>query len=220
MRRTIRCRREKFRKNRCGNIFVIQCSKKNSLYTAAARVYNKQKEGERMTNETLNVIKSRRSTRAYKTDPVPEKLLDAVLEAGTFAPSGMNKQSPTIVAVTGDKYRREISALNAAVMGVTSDPYYGAPVVVLVLADSNAGTWVEDGSCVLENMMLAAESLGLATVWVHREREIFDSERGKQLLREWGLSETLRGVGSIALGYAATPAKPAAPRKDGYIVKV
>lgn len=193
---------------------------KNSLYTAAARVYNKQKEGERMTNETLNVIKSRRSTRAYKTDPVPEKLLDAVLEAGTFAPSGMNKQSPTIVAVTGDKYRREISALNAAVMGVTSDPYYGAPVVVLVLADSNAGTWVEDGSCVLENMMLAAESLGLATVWVHREREIFDSERGKQLLREWGLSETLRGVGSIALGYAAAPGKPAAPRKDGYIVKV
>lgn len=193
---------------------------KNSLYTAAARVYNKQKEGERMTNETLNVIKSRRSTRAYKTDPVPEKLLDAVLEAGTFAPSGMNKQSPTIVAVTGDRYHREIAALNAAVMGVTSDPYYGAPVVVLVLADSNAGTWVEDGSCVLENMMLAAESLGLATVWVHREREIFDSERGKQLLREWGLSETLRGVGSIALGYAATPAKPAAPRKDGYIVKV
>lgn len=193
---------------------------KNSLYTAAARVYNKQKEGECMTKETLNVIKSRRSTRAYKTDPVPEKLLDAVLEAGTFAPSGMNKQSPTIVAVTGDKYRREISALNAAVMGVTSDPYYGAPVVVLVLADSNAGTWVEDGSCVLENMMLAAESLGLATVWVHREREIFDSERGKQLLREWGLPETLRGVGSIALGYASAPAKPAAPRKDGYIVKV
>ena len=103
-------------------------------------MYNKQKEGERITNETLNVIKSRRSTRAYKTAPVPEKLLDAVLEAGTFAPSGMNKQSPTIVAVTGDKYRREISALNAAVMGVTSDPYYGAPVVVLVLADSNAGT--------------------------------------------------------------------------------
>ncbi len=173
-----------------------------------------------MTNETLNVIKSRRSTRTYKTDPVPEKLLDAVLEAGTFAPSGMNKQSPTIVAVTGDRYRREISALNAAVMGVTSDPYYGAPVVVLVLADSNAGTWVEDGSCVLENMMLAAESFGLATVWVHREREMFDSERGKQLLREWGLSETLRGVGSIALGHAAAPAKPAAPRKDGYIVKV
>ena len=173
-----------------------------------------------MTNETLNVIKSRRSSRAYKTDPVPEELLDAVLEAGTYAPSGMNKQSPTIVAVTGDKYRREISALNAAVMGVTSDPYYGAPVVVLVLADSKVGTWVEDGSCVLENMMLAAKSLGLATVWVHREREIFDSERGKQLLREWGLPETLRGVGSIALGYAATPAKPASPRKDGYIVKV
>ena len=173
-----------------------------------------------MTNEVLEIIKKRRSVRSYKQEAVPEELLDAVLEAGTFAPTGMNKQSPVIISVTSEKYRKELSRLNAEVLGKETDPYYGAPVVVLVLADSNAGTWVEDGSCVLENMMLAAESLGLATVWVHREREIFDSERGKQLLREWRLPETLRGVGSIALGYAAAPAKPAAPRKDGYIVKV
>ncbi len=173
-----------------------------------------------MTNEVLNTIKARRSIRAYKPDAVPEELLNAVLEAGTYAPTGMGRQSPTIIAVTSEGYRREIAELNAAVMGAKSDPYYGAPVVILVLADSAANTFVEDGSCVIENMMLAAASVGLGSVWVHREREIFDSERGKALLREWGLPETLRGVGSIALGYPAHAAGEAAKRKDNYIVRV
>ena len=105
-------------------------------------------------------------------------------------------------------------------MGVDSDPYYGAPTVVLVLADPKASTFVEDGSCVLENMMIAASSLGLGSVWVHREREIFDSKEGKALLREWGLKETLRGVGSIALGYPLTEPGGAAERKGDYIVRV
>ena len=173
-----------------------------------------------MTNEVLNTIKARRSIRAYKPDAVPEELLNEVLEAGTYAPTGMGRQSPTIIAVTSEGYRREIAELNAAVMGAKSDPYYGAPVVILVLADGAANTFVEDGSCVIENMMLAAASVGLGSVWVHREREIFDSERGKALLREWGLPETLRGVGSIALGYAAHAAGEAAKRKDNYIVRV
>lgn len=173
-----------------------------------------------MTNEVLENIKTRRSVRAYKPDAVPEELLNAVLEAGTYAPTGMGRQSPTIIAITTEKYRKEISRLNAEVMGKDIDPYYGAPVVVLVLADDGVNTFDEDGTCVLENMMLAAHSLGLGTVWVHREREIFDGEQGKKLLREWGLPDNLRGVGSIALGYAATPLKPAAKRKDNYIVRV
>lgn len=105
-------------------------------------------------------------------------------------------------------------------MGVDKDPYYGAPTVVLVLADPSANTFVEDGSCVLENLMLAAHACGLSSVWVHREREIFDSEEGKKLLREWNLPETLRGVGSIALGYPAAEPTARPPRKDGYIVKI
>ena len=173
-----------------------------------------------MKNEFLDLIMSRRSVRAFRDDLVPEELLDAVLKAGTYAPTGGGRQSPQIIAIRGGKYRAEISKLNAAVMGASNDPYYGAPVVVLVLGDSNANTYVEDGSCVLENMMLAAHALGLGSVWIHREREIFDSPEGKALLREWGLPETLRGVGSIALGYAAAPAKEAAERKAGYIVKV
>ena len=125
-----------------------------------------------------------------------------------------------LVAVTDRAARDEISRLNAAVMGKDTDPYYGAPVLVLALADPASSTWVEDASCALENMMLAAHALGLGSVWVHREREIFDSEAGKALLRAWGLPETLRGVGSIALGYASGPAPAPAPRKDGYIVRV
>lgn len=173
-----------------------------------------------MSNEVLNTIKSRRAVRAYKSDPVPAELLDAVLEAGTYAPTGGGHQSPVIIAVTSDKYRKEIAQLNAGVMGSINDPYYGAPVIVLVLADGTASTFVEDGSCVLENMMLAAASLGLGSVWVHREREIFDSEKGKALLREWGLPETLRGVGSIALGYPAAAPGEAAKRKNDYIIQV
>lgn len=173
-----------------------------------------------MTNEVLEIIKKRRSVRSYKQEAVPEELLDAVLEAGTFAPTGMNKQSPVIISVTSEKYRKELSRLNAEVLGKETDPYYGAPAIVLVLADPEIGTFVEDASCVLENMMLAAASLGLGSVWVNRERQIFDSERGKELLREWVLPERLRGVGSIALGYAAAPLSEAAKRKENYIVKV
>lgn len=164
-----------------------------------------------------DIIKSRRSIRGYKSDEIPADKLARILEAGTYAPTGRGKQSPQIIAVKDKAVRDKISALNAAIMGTNSDPYYGAPVIVLVLADGTANTFVEDGSCVLENMMLAAEAEGLGTVWVHREREIFDSDEGKALLREWNLPETLRGVGSIALGYPAAEPREAAPRKGDYI---
>ncbi len=163
------------------------------------------------------IVKTRRSVRGYKSDDVPADKLTRILEAGTYAPTGRGKQSPQIIAIKDKRTRDKISALNAAIMGTDSDPYYGAPVIVLVLADGNANTFVEDGSCVLENLMLAAEAEGLGSVWVHREREIFDSEEGKALLREWGLPETLRGVGSIALGYSAAEPREAAPRKADYI---
>ena len=173
-----------------------------------------------MEKNFLSLIKTRRSVRAYKSEPVPSKVLEAVLEAGTYAPTGGGHQSPTIIAITDPKYRKEIAKLNAEVMGSNTDPYYGAPVVILVLADGSASTFVEDGSCVLENMMLAAHALGLGTVWVHREREIFDSESGKALLREWKLPKTLRGVGAIALGYPAQGSRPTAARKQNYIVRI
>ena len=171
-----------------------------------------------MNHDMLNLIQTRRSVRAYTADPVPEELLSAVLEAGTWAPTAMGRQSPVIVAVTDQACRERLSQLNAAVMGKDADPYYGAPAVVVVLAEGN--NFLQDGSCVLENLMLAAHSLGLGSVWVNRELEIFDSDAGKALLKEWNLPETLRGVGAIALGWPAGPAPEPTPRKDGYIVRV
>ena len=172
-----------------------------------------------MENQFLEIIRTRRSVRAYRNEEVPEDVLDAVLEAGTYAPSGGGRQSAVIIAVREKKLRDKIAKMNAEVMGADTDPYYGAPVIVLVLADSKASTCVEDGSCVLDNIMLAAHSVGLSSVWVHREKEIFESEEGKMLLREWGLPDTLRGVGGIALGYAEIQPEKAAERKKGYILK-
>ena len=128
-----------------------------------------------MANDFLTLIKTRRSIRAYKPDAVPADVLARVLEAGTYAPSAMGKQSATIVAVTTQAYRDRLTKLNAAVIGKNVDPYYGAPVIVVVLGDGESANYLADGSCVLENLMLAAHAEGLGTVWVNREREIFDS---------------------------------------------
>lgn len=173
-----------------------------------------------MENNVLQVIETRRSVRSFSQKAIPEELLDAVLRAGTYAPTGGGRQSPAIVAVKDAAYREEIARLNAEVMGKDTDPYYNAPIIILVLADGKASTFVEDGSCVLENMMIAAHSLGLGSVWVHREREIFDSEKGKKLLKDWNLPETLRGVGALALGYPAADLPKAAARKADYIIKI
>lgn len=148
-----------------------------------------------MKNDFLTLIRTRRSIRAYKPDAVPADVLARVLEAGTYAPSAMGEQSATIVAVETKAYRDRLTKLNAAVIGKDVDPYYGAPVIVVVLGDGGKANYMADGSCVLENLMLAAHAEGLGSVWVNREREIFDSPDGKALLRDWGLPETLRGVG-------------------------
>lgn len=170
-------------------------------------------------NDILEAIKTRRSIRKFKPETIDESLLDKVLEAGTYAPSGRGLQAPVIVAIQDKETRDYFSSLNAKVLGADTDPYYGAPIIVVVLADGERSTFIEDGSCVLENMMLAAHALGLGSCWIHREREIFDSPEGKALLKKWGLPQTLRGVGSLALGYPDQH-PIAKERKTDYIVKI
>lgn len=172
------------------------------------------------TGTVLQSLQTRRSVRAYRTEQVEESALEAVLTAGTYAPTGMNRQAPVIVAVQDPALVAKLSAMNAAVMGSDKDPFYGAPTVLVVLADPDVRTWVEDGSLVMGNLMNAAHAVGLASCWIHRAREMFDSEEGKALLRQWGLPERLRGVGNCILGYAADPLPEARPRKDGYVVRV
>ena len=127
-----------------------------------------------MDNEVLKNIRERRSIRKYRSDAVYEKLLDLVLEAGTWAPSAMDRQPSTIVCVTDKEDRDRLSRMNAEIMGTDRDPYYGAPVIILVLGDRSVSTYIQDGSLVLENMMLAAHSLGLGSCWINRESEMFE----------------------------------------------
>lgn len=170
-------------------------------------------------NETINTLLTRRSVRRYKPDQVSDELLDTVLNAGQYAASGMNSQNTVLVAVRDSKTREQLSKMNAAVMGSSNDPFYGAPCVVVVLANTTRGTWVEDGSLVIGNLMAAAHSVGLGSCWIHRAREMFDSDEGKALLKEWGLHETMRGVGNCILGYPnEVPGDK--PRLDGRIIKI
>lgn len=173
-------------------------------------------------NEVLSAIAARRSCRAYQPEQIKPEELQAVVEASTWAPTAMNRQSPIIVAVQDKATRDRLSALNAQIMGRDGDPFYGAPTVLVVLADRQIPTYVEDGSLVLGNLLLAASSIGLGSCWINRAKETFDREEGKALLRQWGLDpERYRGVGNCILGYPAPGGiKPAAPRKPDYVVNV
>lgn len=172
-------------------------------------------------NETIRNIERRRSIRAYSQEQIEEEELKLILEAATYAPTGMGMQSPKMVVIQDAETIRELSRLNAQVMGSSGDPFYGAPTVVVVLADKNRSTYVEDGSLVLGTMMLAASSIGVGSCWIHRAKEVFDSEEGKAYLKKWGIPENYAGVGHCILGY---PVKDAAgkakPRKEDYIVRV
>jgi nitroreductase len=168
-------------------------------------------------NDFLELIHTRRSIRKFKPDTVPNELITKIVEAGTYAPTGMNAQSPVIIAVTNKDVRNKLSKMNAEIMGTSSDPFYGAPVILIVLADKNRPTYLYDGSLVMENLMLAAHALGLGSCWIHRAKEEFYSEEGKELLQEWGIEGDYEGIGHCAVGYIGGPYPETRPRKDTYI---
>ncbi len=168
-------------------------------------------------NAVLENIRTRRSVRKYKPDMIPQEILDQILEAGTYAATGMGMQSPIILAVTNRKMRDRLSAMNAKVMGTDSDPFYGAPVVLVVLADKSRGTYLYDGSLVMGNLMLAAHELGIASCWIHRAKEEFETPEGKDILASLGITGDYEGIGHCILGYADGPEPAAKPRKDSYV---
>lgn len=170
-------------------------------------------------NEAMNNLLTRRSVRKYSDKQVPDELLDQVLTAGLYAPTGMNTQNVIMVAVRDPETRDLLSRLNAAVMGREGDPFYGAPCVIVVLGNAEKYPAVENGSLVMGNLMNAAHAAGLGSCWIHRARQVFESDDGKALLREWGLPDTLVGIGNCILGYAEEEPDPK-PRLEGRIVKV
>ena len=168
--------------------------------------------------DAMQNLINRRSVRKYKPDMIPRDVLEKIIEAGTYAPTGMNKQAPIIIAVTNKAMRDRLSRMNAAVMGSDADPFYSAPVVLIVLADKNlAGTYLYDGSLVMGNLMLAAHAQGIGSCWIHRAKQEFESEEGKAILAELGIEGDLEGIGHCVLGYADKPAADI-PRKPGRVV--
>ena len=167
-------------------------------------------------NKVIESLVTRRSCRHYRKEQIPDDVLGEILRAGMYAPTAMNRQSPMIVVLQNPDDISALSRMNARIMGTDSDPFYGAPTVLLVLADRNIPTCVEDGSLVMGNLMNAAHSLGIGSCWIHRAYEEFESDEGKALLSKWGIEGEWRGIGHCILGYPVEEA-PERPRKEGWV---
>jgi len=169
-------------------------------------------------NETIKNLMSRRSIRKYKEDMVSKDIIEEIVKAGIYAPTGMNMQSPIILAITNKELRDKLSKMNAKIMGREDiDPFYGAPVVLVVLVDKKGVTPVYDGSLVMGNLMNAAYSLGIGSCWIHRAKEEFESEEGKELLKSLGIEGEYEGVEHCILGYIEGDEPNPAPRKENYV---
>ena len=169
-------------------------------------------------NIAMENLLTRRSVRQYTAEVPPMEVIEEICKAGTYAPTGMNRQSPIIIAVTNKELRDSLSRMNARVMGNDSiDPFYGAPVVLVVLADKNVHTCVEDGSLVMGNLMNAAHAKGLGSCWIHRAKEVFETEEGKQILKDLGIEGDYEGVGNCILGYTDGEYPEAKPRKENWV---
>ena len=169
-------------------------------------------------NPSIETILTRRSIRRFKPDMLPRKTIGQIIEAGLYAPSGMNTQNTVIVAITNPEIRDRLSRANAAVMDSERDPFYGAPVVLVVLAEKGRRTYVHDGSLVMGNLMLAAHALGVGSCWIHRAKETFDQPEWKEWLASLGLEGDYEGIGNCVLGYMDLEELPAAPaRREGRV---
>lgn len=170
-------------------------------------------------NEVIEMMKTRRSIRKFKPEALPDEIIEQIAEAGTYAATGKNLQSPIIIAVTNKQLRDRISEMNRKIGGWQEgfDPFYGAPAMLIVLADKNVPTAVYDGSLVMGNLMLAAHSLGIGSIWIHRAKEEFESEEGKAILAELGITGDHVGIGHCALGYIDGEEPKAAPRKENWV---
>lgn len=172
-------------------------------------------------NETIRILKERRSVRSYSNKQVDKDYLDVILEAGMYAPTGKGAQSPIMVVVRERELIRKLSSMNAKVLGVTDhDPFFGAPTVIIVFADKNRPTYIEDGSLVMGNLMNAAYSIGIDSCWINRAKEVFESEEGQELMKKWGIENKYVGIGHCVLGYGDVEYPIAKPRKEGYVIHV
>lgn len=172
-------------------------------------------------NQTIEDLKSRRSIRKFKDEQISDEELNIILEAGTYAPTGAGRQSPKIVVIQNPETINEFSDWNRSFFPTEvpddMDPFYGGKTLLIVLANSEMPTYIEDGASVLTVLVNAAHAIGVGSCWIHRARDEFASKKGKELLKEWGIPESYEGIGHVVLGYPDMTNPKAAPRKEDYI---
>ena len=174
-----------------------------------------------MKEKVLQALTTRRSVRSYQKTQVDEQALQEILEAGRYAATGRGLQSPLMIVVQDTDVREQLRRMNAEIMGTPdADPFYGAPTIIIVLADRSVPTCVEDGSLVLGNLMNAAHAVGVDSCWIHRARQEFESEEGKALLRRLGIEGDYIGVGHLILGYRDGELPSPKPRKQNYVYRL
>lgn len=171
-------------------------------------------------NEIIDSLLTRRSVKSFLPDQIKDEELEAILSAGINAPTGRNLQAPIIVAVQDPETVKLLSEINAEIMGAKGDPFYGAPTVLVVLADKNVRTRVYDGSCVMQNLMTAAHAIGVGACWIHRAKETFELEKGKELLKKWGIEGDYEGIGNCVLGYCKGDFPAPKTHKENYVYYV
>lgn len=172
-------------------------------------------------NESIKTLLERRSVRSYKPEHITDEQMNTILEAGKYTPTGMGHQSVTFVVIKNKEIRDKLSAMNAAVLGSTSDPFYGAPDVIAVLADAEiSGTWMEDGALAMGNLMNAAQAVGVSSCWIHRAGQVFDSAEGRAMADSWGVPAACKGIGFCILGYADGEIPDPKARKENFVITV
>jgi len=164
--------------------------------------------------EIIELIKLKRSIKKYQNKPVEHPLIEQIVEAGLYAPSGRNGQNVKMLVVENKELVQQIAKINASILGIDTDPFYGAPVVIVVFANRNCSTYMEDGSLVMANLMLGAHFLGVDSCWIHRARETFETPEGRKLAKEWGIPDEYIGIGNCILGYHAGAYPNPSPRKS------
>ncbi len=172
-------------------------------------------------NSVIENMLARRSVRSFDPERmIPDEDLNLIAKAGIWAPSGKNRQATVVLVIKDKRLLKSLSELNCRIGGWDSgfDPFYGAPAVMAVLSKKGIHTAVCDGSVVLENIMLAAKSLGIGSCWIHRAREEFETPLGKEILKRAGLEGEWEGIGHAALGYAKDPSPKARPRLPGRVI--
>ena len=176
-----------------------------------------------INNEVVEILKTRRSCRAFTDEPVDDATIQAILEAGSYAPSAMGKQPSQVVVGNNAEMMKTLSTMNANVMNATNDPFYGAHQAIIVFTDSavSPNNWRQDGALVIKKLMNAAASVGIGTCWNNRNYEMFDTPQGIELKKLWGLPESANGVAVCIIGHPKTSATgEGKARRDDFVITI